>query len=62
MIKKSFIKLLMRTIHEKEHKIFIAFVDMIVDMLSNKRLEPQVTELLIHLFLGSILLYQKVLD
>lgn len=52
----------MRTIQEKEHKIFIVFVDMIVDMLSNKRLEPQVTELLIHLLLCIILLYQKVLD
>lgn len=52
----------MRSIQEKEHKIFIVFVDMIVDMLSNKRLKTQVAELLIHLLLGSILLYQKVLD
>lgn len=52
----------MRTIQEKEHKIFIVFVDMIVDMLSNKRLETQVTELLIYLLLGNILLYQKALD
>ena len=52
----------MRTIQEKEHKIFIVSVDMIVDMLSNKRLETQVTELLIYLLLGNILLYQKVLD
>ena len=31
----------------KEHKVFIAFDYMIVDMLSNKRFEPIVTELII---------------
>ena len=54
-----------------KRKILIAFDDMIVDMLSNKKLNPIVTELFIRgrklnnsLFLlpNIILLWQKILD
>ena len=55
----------------KKRKILIAFDDMIADMLSNKKLNPIVTELFIRgrklniffFFLHNlILLYQKILD
>ena len=55
----------------KKFKILIVFIDMIVDMLSNKKLNPVVTKLLIRsrklnisLFLlpNLILLFQKILD
>ena len=55
----------------KKQKILIAFDDMIADMLSNKKLNPIVTELFIRgrklniffFFLHNlILLYQKILD
>ena len=55
----------------KKHKILIVFDDIIADMLSNKKLNPIVTELFIRykiltflLFLlhNHIFLYQKVLD
>ena len=42
-----FIKLLKNTIQIKKSKILIVFDDMIADMLSNKRLNPVVTELFI---------------
>ena len=53
----------------KKFKILIVFIDMIVDMLSNKKLNPVVTKLLIRsrklnisLFLlpNLILLFQKI--
>ena len=40
-----FIKILKATIHIKKRKIFIVFDDMITDMISNKKLNPIVTEL-----------------
>ena len=55
----------------KKRKILIAFDDMIVDMLSNKHLNPVVTELFIRgrnlnvslvLLHNLILLFQKMLD
>ena len=55
----------------KKFKTLIVFSDMIVDMLSNKKLNPVVTELFIRsrklnisLFLlpNLILLFQKILD
>ena len=55
----------------KKFKTLIVFIDMIVDMLSNKKLNPVVTELFIRsrklnisLFLlpNLILLFQKILD
>ena len=55
----------------KKHKILIVFDDMIVDKLSNKKLNPAVTELFmrgrklnISLFVihNLILLCQKILD
>ena len=55
----------------KKRKILIVFDDMIADMLSNKKLNPVVTELFIRgrklnislIFLYClILLYQKLLD
>ena len=55
----------------KKFKILIVFIDMIVDMLSNKKLNPVVTKLLIRsrklnisLFLlpNLILLFQKIWD
>ena len=56
----------------KERKVWIVFDDMIADMLSNKKLNPIVTELFIRgrklnisfVFLSHnlILLYQKILN
>ena len=55
----------------KKRKTLIVFDDMIADMLSNKKLNPMVTELLLEeekeaffLFLShnSISLFQKILD
>ena len=55
----------------KKPKIIIVFDDMITDMISNKRLNPIVTELLLNvenlifvlsLLLNHILKYQKMLD
>ena len=47
----------------KKRKILIYFDDMIADMLSNKRLNPIVTEfLLLFLLYNLILLCQKILD
>ena len=45
MIWMIFIKILKNTIHPNKPKIFIVFDDMIADMLSNKKLNPIVTEL-----------------
>ena len=46
----------------KKRKILIYFDDMIADMLSNKRLNPLVTEfLLLFLLYNLILLCQKIL-
>ena len=42
-----FIKVLQNTIHIKKGKILIAFDDMIADMLSNKKVNPIITELFI---------------
>ena len=42
-----FIKILKDEIQVKNEKILIAFDDMIVDMFSNKKLNPMVTELFI---------------
>ena len=42
-----FIKILKNTIQIKKRKILIVYDDMIVDMLSNNKLNPVVTELLI---------------
>ena len=43
-----FIKILKSTVlHNKKRKILIIFDDMIADMLSNKKLNPMVTELFI---------------
>ena len=56
---------------DKKRKILIVFDDMTADMLSNKKLNPILTELFIKgiklnisLFLSPnhILLYQKILD
>ena len=47
MILMIFIKALKNTIPNKEHKILIAFDDMIADMLSSKNLNPVVTGLFI---------------
>ena len=55
----------------KKHKILIVFVDMIAKILSNKKFNPIVTELIIKggklnislvLLHNIILLYQKILD
>ena len=55
----------------KEQKILIVFDDMIADMLSNKKLNPIVTELFIRgrklnisldVFINLFLLFQKLLD
>ena len=56
---------------KKEYKILVVFDDMIADMLSNKKLNPIVTELftrgrklnISHVFITYvfILLYQKIL-
>ena len=54
----------------KKHKILIIFDDTIVDMLSNKKLNPMYTELftrgrklnILFLLHNVILLYQKILD
>ena len=40
-----FIKTLKNTTQTKKHKILILFHDMIADMLSNKKLNPIITEL-----------------
>ena len=45
----------------KKRKILIGFDDMIADMLSNKKLNSIVTELLSY-FLAFILLCRKILD
>ena len=47
MIWMIFIKILKDEIQVKNEKILIAFDDMIVDMFSNKKLNPMVTELFI---------------
>ena len=52
---------------DKKRKILIVFDNMIADMLSNKELNPVVTELFIRvrklkISLAFILLYQKILD
>ena len=41
------VKILMSTIQEKKRKVFIAFNDLIADMISNKKLNPIVTKLFI---------------
>ena len=46
MIRMS-VKILMSTIQEKKRKVFIAFNDLIADMISNKKLDPIVTKLFI---------------
>ena len=47
----------------KKWKILIVFGDMIADMLSNKKLNPVVTELfLLFLLHNVILLFKKILD
>ena len=58
-----FVKILKSTIQIKKRKILIVFDDMIADMLSNKKLNPIVTELFI-LFLAHnlFLLFPKILD
>ena len=40
----TFVKILKNTIQIKNIKILIVFDDMIVDMLSNKKLNPKVNE------------------
>ena len=47
MIWMVFIKILKNTVQIKKQKIWIVFDDLIVDMLSNKKLNPIVTELFI---------------
>ena len=47
MICKMFIKILKKYNLGKKHKILIVFDDMIADMISNKKLNPIVTELFI---------------
>ena len=47
MIWMIFIKILKNIIQIKNEKVLIVFDDMIVDMLSNKKLNPTVTELFI---------------
>ena len=47
MIWMIFIKILKNIIQIKNEKLLIAFDDMIVDMLSNKKLNPTITELFI---------------
>ena len=42
----------------EKHKILILFDDMIADMLSNKEINPIVTEL----FIIIILFFQKIID
>ena len=42
-----FIKILQNTSSNKKRKVLIVFDDMIADMLSNKKLNPIVTELFI---------------
>ena len=55
----------------KKHKILVVFHDMIPDMLSNKKLNPIVTDLFIRgrklnislaFIMQSYLLFQKILD
>ena len=49
----------------KKRKILIVFDDMIADMLSNKKLNPVVTELFIRrkkLNFSLVLLFQNILD
>ena len=43
----TFIKILKKTIQIRNRKILIVFDDMITDMLSNKKLNPIVTEILL---------------
>ena len=66
-----FMKILKNTIQIEKHKVLIVFDDMIPNALSNKKLQPVVTESLIRgrkltffLFLSYnlALLYQKTLD
>ena len=45
MIWMIFIKILKNTIHPNKPRILIVFDDMIADMLSDKKLNPIVTEL-----------------
>ena len=47
MILKMFTKIMKNTTQIKKQKILIVFDDMIADMLSNKKLNPIVTELFI---------------
>ena len=47
MIWMIFIKILKNIIQIKNEKVLIVFDDMIVDILSNKKLNPTVTELFI---------------
>ena len=65
MIWMIFVKILKNTIQLKSRKILIVFDDMIADTLSNKNLNPVVTELFIIgkklIFFFFWLLSQKIL-
>ena len=50
MIYKSFTKILKNIIQEKKRKVLIVFDDMVADMISDKKLNPIVSELFIRKF------------